>query len=63
MELLRLEEVAKRFNLNLKTLRRWAAQRRFPLYKVSTKIRVDTNEFSEWLRLGHCEAKERNQGQ
>jgi len=52
-----LEELAGLHSLNIKTLRRWASERRFPLYKISNMIRVSPDEFSEWLKQFH-----RNQG-
>ncbi len=52
-----LEELARLHSMSLKTLRRWASERRFPLYKISNMIRVSPDEFSEWLKQFH-----RNQG-
>lgn len=48
-----LEEIAKQHKLNLKTLRRWASERRFPLYKISNRIRVSPEEFFEWVQKFH----------
>lgn len=49
-ETISLEEVAQRYHLKLSTLRRWASERRFPLYRISNRIRVSPVEFSEWLQ-------------
>ncbi len=47
--LMNLEELAKRYSMSLSTLRRWASERRFPLYKISSLIRVSESEFNQWL--------------
>jgi helix-turn-helix protein len=52
-ELVPLEEISKRYSLPLSTLRRWASERKFPLYRISNRIRVDIQEFSDWLRQFH----------
>jgi len=48
-----LEAIAERHSLNIKTLRRWSAERRFPLYKISNRIRVSPEEFDQWLQQFH----------
>lgn len=47
--LLTLREVANRYGLPLTTLRRWASERRYPIYKISNRIRVSETEFNNWL--------------
>ncbi|MGE5443210.1 MAG: helix-turn-helix domain-containing protein [Ignavibacteriales bacterium] len=49
-ETISLQELAERYHLKLSTLRRWASERRFPLYRISNRIRVSPLEFSEWLQ-------------
>ncbi len=44
-----LEEVAKLYHLPLSTLRRWCAERRFPIYKISNRIRVAKDEWDGWI--------------
>ena len=44
-----LEEIANLHSLSLKTLRRWASERRFPMYKISNLIRVSPEEFFQWI--------------
>ena len=44
----RLEDISEIFDIPLSTLRRWASERRFPLYKISNLIRVSLEEFEEW---------------
>jgi len=57
--LLTLREVSEEFNLPLGTLRLWASQRKFPLYKIrGAKIRVDRDEFQEWLKEFHVKPLE-----
>lgn len=48
-DLLTLREVAKMYGLSLATLRRWASERRYPLYKISNRIRVSQSEFNNWI--------------
>ena len=48
-KLLTLKEISKIYSIPLSTLRRWAAERKFPLYKISNRIRVSVEEFEEWL--------------
>jgi excisionase family DNA binding protein len=52
-----LEELAGLHSLSLKTLRRWARERRFPLYRVFNRIRVNPEEFAEWLSKFHVDAR------
>ena len=44
-----LDEISETYSLSLATLRRWAAERRFPLYKISNMIRVSETEFNDWI--------------
>ena len=48
-KLLTLKEISKIYSIPLSTLRRWASERRFPLFKVSNRILVSPQEFEEWL--------------
>jgi excisionase family DNA binding protein len=48
-----LKEVSGRYNLPLSTLRRWAWERRFPLYKISNKILVSASEFEAYFENFH----------
>lgn len=45
-----LKTISKMFGIPLWTLRKWAAQRRFSLYKVNTRIYVNPSEFLDWWR-------------
>jgi len=49
-EVVRLEVISKRYDIPLSTLRRWASQRRFPLYKISNRVRVSLSEFDDWVK-------------
>jgi len=53
-----LEEVAKLYNLPLSTLRRWCAERRFPIYKISNRIRVAKDEWEGWIQKCRIDEKE-----
>ena len=44
-----LKEIAEKYSLSLATLRRWGWERRFPIYKISNRIRVSESEFNNWL--------------
>lgn len=44
-----LRDISDQYSIPLSTLRRWASERRFPLYKVSNRIYVDCFEFQSWL--------------
>ena len=48
-QLLTLREVSTIYGLPLPTLRRWASDRRFPIYKISNRIRVNESEFRGWI--------------
>jgi len=48
-KLLTLKDISKIYSIPLSTLRRWASERRFPLFKVSNRILVSSEEFGEWL--------------
>jgi len=49
----RLKAISARYDIPLSTLRRWASERRFPLYKISNLIRVSPVEFQEWWEKRH----------
>jgi len=49
MRFLSLREVSKKYSMPLSTVRRWAASRKFPLYKISNRIKVSSVEFEEWF--------------
>jgi len=49
MRFLSLREVSKKYSMPLSTVRRWAAERKFPLYKISNRIKVSSVEFGEWF--------------
>jgi len=49
-----LSEISDIYGIPLTTLRRWAAERKFPLYKVSNRVRVSIKEWEEWLEQFHC---------
>ena len=53
-----LEEVAKLYHLPLSTLRRWCAERRFPIYKISNRIRVAKDEWESWIQKCRIDEKE-----
>ena len=53
-----LEQLSKRYQLPLSTLRRWCSERRFSVYRISNRIRVSVEEWEEWLRKFHIEGKE-----
>jgi len=48
-KLLTLKELAEKYSLSLNTLRRWGSERRFPIYKISNRIRVCDSEFRDWI--------------
>ncbi len=48
-KLLNLKEISKIYSIPLSTLRRWASERRFPIYKISNRILISIEEFEEWL--------------
>ena len=48
-KLITLEEISEIYSLSLATLRRWSSERRFPLYRISNRIRVDELEFRNWI--------------
>lgn len=51
---LSLQEISEKFGIPLSTLRRWAAERKFPLYKISNRVRVSIDEWEAWLEEFHC---------
>ena len=48
-KLITLDEISETYSLSLATLRRWASERKFPLYKISNMIRVSETEFNDWI--------------
>lgn len=44
-----LRDLSQEYSLPLTTLRRWASERRFPIYKISNRIRVSESEFRDWI--------------
>jgi len=54
-KLLTLDDVSRIYRIPLTTLRRWASERRFPLYKISSRIRVSVNEWEQWLENFHID--------
>jgi predicted DNA-binding transcriptional regulator AlpA len=50
---LSLSELSQKYGIPLSTLRRWAAERRFPIFKISNRIRVSITEWEDWLRQFH----------
>ena len=58
-----LREISEDYSLSLTTLRRWASERRFPIYKISNRIRVSDSEFLEWIeKFKINNIKEENNG-
>ncbi len=49
-----LNEISDKYGIPLSTLRRWAAERKFPLYKISNRVRVSIHEWEKWLEQFHC---------
>lgn len=49
-ELVTIDQLSKCYSIPLSTLRRWASERRFPLFKISNRIRVSVEDFEIWLR-------------
>lgn len=48
-----LRELSQITGRPLSTLRRWASERRFPLYRVSNRIMVSQSEWEEWMSKHH----------
>ncbi|MBI2487611.1 MAG: helix-turn-helix domain-containing protein [Deltaproteobacteria bacterium] len=38
------------YGISLYTLRSWAALRKFPLYKMGRRLKVNPVEFEEWIQ-------------
>jgi len=55
----RLKAISAQYDIPLSTLRRWASERRFPLYKISNMVRVSPVEFQEWWEKGHIKGRSR----
>ena len=49
MRFLSLREVSKKYSMPLSTVRRWASERKFPLYKISNRIKVSSKDFDTWI--------------
>lgn len=47
--LVTLRDISEQYSIPLSTLRKWASERRFSLYKISNMIRVSPVEFEEWI--------------
>lgn len=47
--LINLRQLSMYSSIPLSTLRRWASERRFPLYKISSRVMVRIDEFDTWL--------------
>jgi len=54
-----LHEISEKFGIPLSTLRRWAAERKFPLYKISNRVRVSIDEWEKWLEQFHLKGGDR----
>jgi len=50
---LSLRQISRTYSIPLSTLRRWASQRRFPLVKLSNRIKVCPIEFDKWVMQNH----------
>lgn len=48
-----LKELSQLTGRPLSTLRRWASERRFPLYRCSNRILISESEFLAWLENYH----------
>lgn len=48
-----LAELSDIYGIPITTLRRWAAERKFPLHKISNRIRVSIKEWENWLEQFH----------
>jgi hypothetical protein len=46
---LSLEDISRIYRIPLSTLRRWASERRFPLYKISSRIKVSVTDWESWI--------------
>ncbi len=47
-----IRDVSYIYRIPLSTLRRWGAERRFPLFKVSNRILVNPEQFERWIESG-----------
>jgi len=52
-----LKFISEYYGIPLATLRRYASEQRFPLYRVSNRIFVDEYEFDEWFETYHIEGR------
>ncbi len=49
-----LRQISERYSIPLSTLRRWASERRFPLYRVSNRILISGDEWNQWIQQHRC---------
>ena len=53
-----LKQLSQVTSIPLSSLRRFASERRFPLYKINnSRILVDLEEFFKWLKESKIEAR------
>lgn len=50
IEQVTLDKLSEIFDIKLWTLRRYAAERRFPLIKLGSRIYVNIEDFRNWLK-------------
>jgi hypothetical protein len=48
-----LRELSQLYSIPLTTLRRWASERRFPIYKLSNRIFVSEMEWEKYISDFH----------
>ena len=48
-KIINLRQLSIYSGIPLSTLRRWASERKFPLYKISSRVMVSIEEFDTWL--------------
>ena len=58
-----LVEISKIYGIPLSTLRRWAAERKFPIYKVSNRVRVSIKEWEDWMEQFHLKSSNTDSSQ
>ena len=51
--LVALKTISQQYSIPLSTLRRWASERKFPLVKVSNRVKVCPIEFDNWVMQNH----------
>lgn len=52
-----LKQLSVYTNIPLSTLRRWASEQKFPLYKISSKVMVKIDEIDAWLEKSKVEPR------